>query len=53
MKLSDGLKARLKDILEKIQAIQAAVEASEAKEFTDAQAKEVDDFLKEVDRLEI
>lgn len=53
MKLSDGLKARLKGVLEQIQAIQAAVEATEAKEFTDAQAKEVDDLLKEVDRLEI
>src|SRR5215207_11359831 len=52
MKLSDALKARLKEALEKVQAIQAAVEASEAKEFTDVQAKEVDDLLKEADRLE-
>jgi HK97 family phage major capsid protein len=52
MKLSDGLKARRKDVLEKVQALQAAVEASESKEFTDAQAAEVDALLTENERLE-
>lgn len=53
MKLSDGLKARRKAALDKVDAILTAVKASEDKDFTEAQAAEFDALETEVKDLDV
>jgi HK97 family phage major capsid protein len=51
MKHSDALKAKLKQILENLQALQAQVEASETKELSEEQLAQVEKALEEEKRL--